>query len=60
MNDTGSISSCCRGKYPPASEYLSYADKSTISLVEVFRNIQLEEEQPLENGALDHEVCDHF
>lgn len=45
----------CRGKYPPASEYVQHADRSTASLVEIFRNMQLEEEH-LENGDLDYEV----
>ncbi|KAH6761184.1 Coatomer [Perilla frutescens var. frutescens] len=44
-----------RGNYPPASEYVQHADRSTASLVEMFRNMQMEEE-PLENGDLDYEV----
>ncbi|XP_027122661.1 coatomer subunit beta'-1-like [Coffea arabica] len=44
-----------RGNHPPAIEYLNYADRSTISLVEAFRNMQMDDEPPLENGALDYE-----
>ncbi|XP_047950692.1 coatomer subunit beta'-2 [Salvia hispanica] len=43
-----------RGKYPPASEYVRHADRSTASLVETFRSMQLEEELQ-ENGDLDYE-----
>lgn len=49
----------CRGKYPPASEYVKHADRSTASLVEIFRNLQMEEEEGQElpeNGDLDYEV----
>ncbi|KAL0397069.1 UNVERIFIED_CONTAM: Coatomer subunit beta'-2 [Sesamum calycinum] len=42
-----------RGKYPPAVEYVQHADRSTASLVETFRNMQMEEE--LDNGGLDYE-----
>jgi len=46
-----------RGVYPPASEYVNQADKTHITLVEAFRNMQVEEEdQPLENGDSIHEV----
>lgn len=46
-----------RGVYPPAEEYVNHADKSHITLVEAFRNMQVEEEeQPLENGDSNHEV----
>ncbi|KAL8043147.1 hypothetical protein ABFX02_09G099400 [Erythranthe guttata] len=45
-----------RGNYPPAAEYAQHADRSTASLVEAFRNMQMEdEEEPLENGGLDYE-----
>ncbi|KAL3631857.1 hypothetical protein CASFOL_024841 [Castilleja foliolosa] len=43
-----------RGNYPPAAEYVEHVDRSTASLVEIFRNMQLEEE-PLENGGLNYE-----
>lgn len=46
----------CRGTYPPAVEYVNYLDRPNITLVEKFRNMQLEVEEPLENGELDHEV----
>ncbi|KAL3633027.1 hypothetical protein CASFOL_026011 [Castilleja foliolosa] len=46
-----------RGNYPPAAEYVQHLDRSTASLVEIYRNMQLEEEEePLENGGLDYEV----
>nr|GMD35516.1 coatomer subunit beta'-2 isoform X1 [Ipomoea batatas] len=45
----------CRGSLPPASEYVNQADRSTINLVEAFRNMRMDEEQPLQNGDLDHE-----
>nr|GMD37285.1 coatomer subunit beta'-2 isoform X1 [Ipomoea batatas] len=32
--------------------------RSTINLVEAFRNMRMDEEQPLQNGDLDHEVAD--
>ncbi|KAI3712040.1 hypothetical protein L1987_70589 [Smallanthus sonchifolius] len=44
-----------RGSYPPAVEYANHVDRAHITLVEKFRNIQLEVEEPLENGELDHE-----
>ncbi|KAK4427513.1 Coatomer subunit beta'-1 [Sesamum alatum] len=43
-----------RGNYLPAAEYVHHADRSTASLVEAFRNMQMEEET-LENGGLDYE-----
>ncbi|KAL0310263.1 UNVERIFIED_CONTAM: Coatomer subunit beta'-2 [Sesamum calycinum] len=43
-----------RGNYLPAAEYVQHADRSTASLVEAFRNMQMEEET-LENGGLDYE-----
>lgn len=46
----------CRGVYPPAEDYITHADKSHMTLVEAFRNMQIEEEEPLENGDFDHEV----
>ncbi|TQE04442.1 hypothetical protein C1H46_009962 [Malus baccata] len=46
-----------RGVYPPAEEYVNHVDKAHITLVEAFRNMQLEEEEePLENGEASHEV----
>ncbi|KAK9060480.1 hypothetical protein SSX86_021184 [Deinandra increscens subsp. villosa] len=47
----------CSGSYPPAVEYANHVDRSHITLVEKFRNMQLdlEVEEPLENGELDHE-----
>lgn len=46
-----------RGNYPPAVEYLSYAERSNINLVEAFKSMQVDEEDvPLENGDSGHEV----
>jgi len=42
--------------YPPAEDYQTHADKPHITLVEAFRNLQIEEEETLENGDFDHEV----
>ncbi|GFZ04144.1 coatomer, beta' subunit [Actinidia rufa] len=42
--------------YPPALEYVKYADRSHVNLVEEFRNMQMDEDTPLENGDLNHEV----
>ncbi|KAL7114171.1 hypothetical protein ACP275_04G103600 [Erythranthe tilingii] len=44
-----------RGKYPPAAEYMQHADRSTASLIEAFRNMQMDEDEPSENGVLDYE-----
>lgn len=47
-----------RGTFPPAEDYLSYAEKANINLVGAFRGMQVEgEETPLENGDSGHEVC---
>lgn len=45
-----------RGVYPPAEEYVNHVDKAHITLVEAFRNLQVDEEEPLENGEANHEV----
>lgn len=50
----------CRGNFPPAAEYVQHADRSTASLVETFRNMQIEEDEHLENGGLDYEVEVNF
>lgn len=47
---------CFRNVYPPAEQYINHADKSHVTLVEAFRNMQIEEEEPLENGDSNHEV----
>jgi len=44
-----------RGVYPPAEEYINHADRSHLTLVEAFRNMQVDDEEPLENGDADHE-----
>ncbi|XP_042049470.1 coatomer subunit beta'-2-like isoform X2 [Salvia splendens] len=44
-----------RGNLPPAAEYIHHADRSTASLVEIFRTMQIEEDEHLENGGLDYE-----
>ncbi|KAF3649215.1 Coatomer subunit beta'-1 [Capsicum annuum] len=46
-----------RGGYPPATEYVNHADRSTNTLVEAFSNMRMDEE-PLENGDMDHEVAE--
>ncbi|KAG6425374.1 hypothetical protein SASPL_115805 [Salvia splendens] len=48
-----------RGNFPPAAEYMQHADRSTASLVEIFRNMQIEEDEHLENGGLDYDVKGH-
>lgn len=52
------IDSCViyRGVYPAAENYPTHADKSFNTLVEAFRNLQVEAEESLENGDIDHEV----
>jgi hypothetical protein len=50
-----------RGDYPPADEYLSYAEKSNTSLVEAFKAMQVSDEDlPVENGDSGHEVLSIF
>ncbi|KAK9069754.1 hypothetical protein SSX86_010148 [Deinandra increscens subsp. villosa] len=44
-----------RGSYPPATEYVNYVDRSHVNLVEVFKHMQLDDEEPHENGELNHE-----
>ncbi|KAJ8539274.1 hypothetical protein K7X08_013526 [Anisodus acutangulus] len=46
-----------RGVYPAAADYVNYADRPTTNLVEAFSNMRMDEE-PLENGELDHEVAE--
>ena len=48
------------GVYPPAEDYVNHVDKSRLTLVEAFRNMQIEEEETLENGDFDHEVTFRF
>jgi len=45
-----------RGLYPPAAEYVNHADRPHVNLVEAFRNLQMDEDAPLENGDLNHEA----
>ncbi|KAH7856061.1 hypothetical protein Vadar_032284 [Vaccinium darrowii] len=45
-----------RGLYPPAAEYVNYADRPHVNLVEAFRKLQVDEDAPLENGDLNHEA----
>lgn len=47
-----------RGVYTAAENYPSHADKSSSTLVEAFRNMQVEAEESLENGDIDHEVAE--
>ncbi|KAH6812429.1 hypothetical protein C2S51_026191, partial [Perilla frutescens var. frutescens] len=45
-----------RGNFPPAAEYVQHADRSTTSIVEAFRTMQVEaDEEHLENGGLDYD-----
>ncbi|KAK9066084.1 hypothetical protein SSX86_015486 [Deinandra increscens subsp. villosa] len=48
-----------RGSFP-ATEYVNYVDRSHVSLVEVFKHMQLDldDEEPHENGELEHEGVD--
>ncbi|KAE8718408.1 Coatomer subunit beta'-2 [Hibiscus syriacus] len=40
-----------RGVCPPAEDYLNHADRSRMTLVDAFRSMQVEDEEPLENGT---------
>ena len=51
-----SSNSIFRGTYPPAEEYVKYADRSPVNLVEAFRSMQIDEDALFENGGLNHEV----
>lgn len=46
-----------RSNYPPAAEYMNITNRSRASLVEAFRNMQMDEEETLENGGSDYEVA---
>ncbi|CAI0422636.1 unnamed protein product [Linum tenue] len=43
-----------RGVYAPAEDYINHVDKPHVTLVEAFRNMQIDE--PLENGEYENEV----
>jgi len=47
-----------RGVYPPAEEYMTYAERPNESLVEAFKSMNMEEEIPSENGDPAHEVIE--
>lgn len=48
-----------RGVYPPAEDYINHAAESRVTLVEAFRNMQIEDaEEPLENGDSNHELTE--
>ncbi|KAF0902999.1 hypothetical protein E2562_022628 [Oryza meyeriana var. granulata] len=48
-----------RGIYPPAEEYMAYAARSTESLVEAFKSMNVQEEElPSENGDVAPEVIE--
>jgi len=49
----------CRGSYPPAEQYLQFAERSRTDLVEAFKSMQIED-QPLENGDTAHEEDEVF
>nr|KAJ0224943.1 hypothetical protein LSAT_V11C100014470 [Lactuca sativa] len=44
-----------RSSYPPAEEYVNYVDRSHVNLVDIFKHMQLDDDEPHENGELDHE-----
>nr|GFC80429.1 coatomer beta' subunit [Tanacetum cinerariifolium] len=44
-----------RGHYPPATEYVNHVDRSHVNLVEAFKQMKLDVEEPLQNGGSDHE-----
>ncbi|OIT02744.1 coatomer subunit beta'-2 [Nicotiana attenuata] len=46
-----------RGVYPPAADYGNFADRPATNLVEAFSNMRTDEE-PLENGDMEHEVVE--
>ncbi|XP_075100485.1 coatomer subunit beta'-1 isoform X2 [Nicotiana tabacum] len=46
-----------RGVYPPAADYGNFADRPATNLVEAFSNMRMDEE-PLENGDMEHEVVE--
>ncbi|WOG99222.1 hypothetical protein DCAR_0518570 [Daucus carota subsp. sativus] len=47
-----------RSNYPPAAEYMNLANRSNASLVEAFRNMQMDHEETLENGGSDYELAE--
>ncbi|CAH9147057.1 unnamed protein product [Cuscuta epithymum] len=47
-----------RGNLPPASDYLNQAHRTTTNLVEAFKNMKMDEDEPLQNGDLEHEDAD--
>ncbi|KAE9585861.1 putative coatomer, WD associated region, tetratricopeptide-like helical domain-containing protein [Lupinus albus] len=44
--------------YPSAEQYINHADKSHATLVEVFRNMQIEGEEPLDIGDSNYELTE--
>ncbi|CAH9088531.1 unnamed protein product [Cuscuta europaea] len=46
-----------RGSLPPASDYINQAHRTT-NLVEAFKNMKMDEDEPLQNGDLEHEEAD--
>lgn len=46
----------CRNSHPPAAEYVNHINRSNVNLVEAFRNMHVDEEEPHQNGGLDHDV----
>ncbi|GAB2269426.1 hypothetical protein Dimus_004344, partial [Dionaea muscipula] len=43
------------GNHPPAEEYLNYAERSKVDLVELFKTMQIVEDELLENGDAAHD-----
>ncbi|KAL1811400.1 hypothetical protein ACET3Z_021465 [Daucus carota] len=40
---------------PPAAKYVNHMHKSNVNRLEAFRNMYVDEEEPHQNGDLDHE-----
>ncbi|OAY67498.1 Coatomer subunit beta'-1 [Ananas comosus] len=59
-NDLNKVNpKAAEGIYPPAEEYLSHAEKPNATLVEVFKAMQIaEEDLPVENGDPGHEAME--
>ncbi|XP_017254989.1 coatomer subunit beta'-2 isoform X1 [Daucus carota subsp. sativus] len=44
-----------RNTIPPAAKYVNHMHKSNVNRLEAFRNMYVDEEEPHQNGDLDHE-----
>ncbi|WOH04126.1 hypothetical protein DCAR_0623534 [Daucus carota subsp. sativus] len=45
-----------RNTIPPAAKYVNHMHKSNVNRLEAFRNMYVDEEEPHQNGDLDHEL----